>query len=86
MRMLTIFYWRTMVCVAALLFVVTLIWGSWEMQASLSTLDKLKAPQKKQTPILSRKDVDDTVSLFQKKEARYTFLQTNASSTPDPSR
>jgi len=85
MRVLSIVYWRTLLCIAALIFLGALLWGWWEFEAAKATLDARNDQQQNQAPILSRKDVDDTVGTFIKRRDAYEQLKLAPPSVPNPS-
>ncbi|HEY4520860.1 MAG TPA: hypothetical protein VJL57_00470 [Candidatus Paceibacterota bacterium] len=85
MRVLSIVYWRTLLCVAALIFLAALLWGWWEFKATMATLDARNDQQQNQAPILTRKDVDDAVAAFDARQNTYERLKIEPLSAPDPS-
>ncbi|RJQ33553.1 hypothetical protein C4568_04450 [Candidatus Parcubacteria bacterium] len=84
MRILSIYYWRTLICAALLLSFGAIFWGWWEFNATRAILDTRNDPAQSQAPILTRKMVEDAIDRFAVRKAGYEQLRVNPVPAPNP--
>jgi len=85
-RILAVFYWRALLCIAAAIFVLCVIWGFMQLRQVLATIDTLSETAAQSKAPFNRKDIDDIAATLAKRQDRYMHTKAMPRAMPDPSR
>lgn len=85
MRAIAVFYWRSLLMIAFISLLAMLVGSFFELQASRAVLDRLNEPPRNQTPIVTRKEIEDTAARLTARQSAYTQLKSAPPSIADPS-
>jgi len=86
-RALAELYWRTLLVCAALVVVLALVWGLWQLFAVFAVLSSVPDTSPLPPAVLNRAKLQGIVQEFGARESEYQTLQSNPpAALPDPSK